>query len=152
MGTTALTKKSPPGERRQQRERIWVYKNCKLKTETEMNSIIPYQLGVAEVLWSAPDRRLHPLMTSWAVKTENSDCFSVLYFFMRHEFFWQEKASSPHYCCQVIFLTLWVENITWQQPHGSRDKREPQFVQLSTKHVQESCSRWIQSFAAVFRS
>lgn len=112
-----------------------------------MNSITPYQLGVAEVLWSAPDRRLHPLMTSWAVKTENSDCFSVLYFFMCHKFFWQENPSSPHYCC---LLTPQVKNITLQQSHGSRNKHESQFVQLSTKHMQYSCSSWLCSEAKSF--
>lgn len=116
MGTRVLTKK-PPGEKRLQRERFlltsWVCKNCKLNWDrNKFHHSIPAWGGRSTVKCTGS---LPLCFHSCSVKTENSDCFSVLYFFICHEFFWQENSLSPHYCCPVIFLTPWVKQSQQQK-------------------------------------
>lgn len=76
--------KKAPSETRQQMECSLLHSCLKTLKENE-NDVTSYQVRVAEALCEAP-----PLRT---------DCSGILYFLMRHEWFWLEIPVPPcHWC------------------------------------------------------
>lgn len=76
-----------------------LYKNCKLSWDR--NKLChSKQTRVAEALWRAAEHRLRAvsIITGWAAKTETSDRFDIVYFFICHERFRPENPLSLWHC------------------------------------------------------
>lgn len=108
-----------------------LYKNCKLSWDR--NKLChSKQTGVAEALWRAAVHRLHAvsIITGWAVKTETSDRFDIVYFFICREWFWPENPLSPWHRCVPINP---VHDMTCSDLEAAEMSKSLSFSQLCTK-------------------
>lgn len=121
-----------------------LYKNCKLSWDR--NKLChSKQTGVAEALWRAAEHRLCvvSIITGWAAKTETSDRFDIVYFFICHERFWPENPLSLWHCCVA---TNPVHDMTCSDLEAAEMSESLHFLQLCTKR-----SSHVPDWSAVFK-
>lgn len=87
-----------------------------------------------------------PMITSWAVKTESSHPFIILYSFMRHEQFWLENPLSPCHCCLRTPRPLQFKTLPAAMSQQQKLVRVSVFTTLY--RAESSCPRLTWSFTS----